>query len=93
MSALKVLIRAVDFPSDYNNARVHAQMENRITVNGEQRQFEAGTTLREVIGALGLDPERVAVELNRKIVKKDLWTTTPIESGAEIEIAQFVGGG
>ena len=68
-------------------------MENRVTVNGEQRQFEAGTTLREVFGALGLDPERVAVELNRKIVKKDLWTTTPVDSGAEIEIVQFVGGG
>ncbi|HKD10060.1 MAG TPA: sulfur carrier protein ThiS [Bryobacteraceae bacterium] len=68
-------------------------MENRVTVNGEQRQFAAGTTLREVIGALGLDPERVAVELNRAIVKKDRWETTPIDSGAEIEIVQFVGGG
>jgi len=87
------MLRALGFPSDYNNARVRAQMESQVTVNGEQRQFAAGTTLREVIGALGLDPERVAVELNRAIVKKDLWESTPVDSGAEIEIVQFVGGG
>ena len=43
--------------------------------------------------SLNLEPERVAVELNRVIVKRPLWDSTPVEAGAELEIVQFVGGG
>ncbi len=68
-------------------------IENRVTVNGEGRAFPAGTTLAEVVAALGLAPERLAIELNRCIVKRELWRSTPVDAGAEIEIVQFVGGG
>jgi thiamine biosynthesis protein ThiS len=67
--------------------------ENQVTVNGEHRNFPARTTLLEVVRALDLEPERVAVELNRAIVKRALWSDTTVENGAEIEIVQFVGGG
>jgi thiamine biosynthesis protein ThiS len=68
-------------------------IENHVTVNGERRSFPPGTTLIDLIGALGLAPERVAVELNRAIVKREFWPGTTVDSGAEIEIVQFVGGG
>jgi thiamine biosynthesis protein ThiS len=42
---------------------------------------------------LELAPERLAIELNRAIIKRELWETTPVDGGAEIEIVQFVGGG
>ena len=64
-----------------------------ITLNGEARSFAAGTTLYELIQALNLEPERVAIELNRAIVRRDLWAATVVESGAEIEVVMFVGGG
>lgn len=80
-------------PTDYNNPRVPVLIENRVTVNGESQIFPAGTTLAALIAALGLPPDRVAVELNRAIVKRDLWAETTFGSGAEIEIVQFVGGG
>ena len=80
-------------PKDYNNPRAHLSQENRVTINGESRLFASGTTLEGVIKALGLEPERVAVELDRGIVKRGLWSTTTFDSGAEIEIVQFVGGG
>ncbi len=80
-------------PHDYNNPRDLVSAENQVTVNGERRFFPAETTLLDVVRALGLEPERVAVELNRAIVKRDLWTSTRVDSGAEIEIVQFVGGG
>lgn len=67
--------------------------ENQVTVNGARRAFPSGTTLHDVIRTLHLEPERVAVELNRAIVKRDRWATTTVDSGAEIEIVQFVGGG
>jgi sulfur carrier protein len=67
--------------------------ENQVTVNGERRNFPPGTTLLDIVRALNLEPERVAIELNRAIVKRDTWSGTTIAGGAEIEIVQFVGGG
>jgi thiamine biosynthesis protein ThiS len=67
--------------------------QNQVTINGERHFFDAGTTLDDVLRTLGLEPERVAIELDRAIVKRDLWRTTTLDSGAEIEIVQFVGGG
>jgi len=67
--------------------------EYAVTVNGETRNFSPGTTLAGVVASLGLDPERLAIELNREIVRRPLWDTTTFEAGAEIEIVQFVGGG
>jgi len=63
------------------------------TVNGEPRTFVSGTTLLGVVQSLGLEPARVAVELDRHIVKREHWEQTPVESGAGIEIVMFVGGG
>jgi sulfur carrier protein len=80
-------------PTDYNNPRVPVPIENHVTVNGERRAFPAGTTLIDLVAALSLPPERVAIELNRAIVKRELWPETAVDSGAEIEIVQFVGGG
>jgi len=67
--------------------------ENQVTVNGERRSFTPETTLLDVVRALNLEPERVAIELNREIVKREKWPATLIAAGAEIEIVQFVGGG
>jgi thiamine biosynthesis protein ThiS len=65
----------------------------RITLNGERRVFPEGTTLLSLVRALNLEPERVAVELNRAIVRRDKWLETVVGAGAEIEIVMFVGGG
>jgi thiamine biosynthesis protein ThiS len=67
--------------------------EMQITLNGEARSFAAGTTLYGLIQALNLEPERVAIELNRAIVRRDLWAAMVVESGAEVEVVMFVGGG
>ncbi|HVW08744.1 MAG TPA: sulfur carrier protein ThiS [Bryobacteraceae bacterium] len=65
----------------------------QIRLNGEPRSFPAGTTLYGLVQALELAPERVAIELNREIVKRDSWAARQVESGAEVEIVMFVGGG
>jgi thiamine biosynthesis protein ThiS len=67
--------------------------EYRVTLNGESRTFPPETTLLDVVHALNLEPDRVAIELNRVIVKRDQWSGAIIADGAEIEIVQFVGGG
>jgi sulfur carrier protein len=68
-------------------------MDIGIVVNGERRAAPAGQTIAALLRDLGLDPARVAVELNRRIVKQPLWESTALSDGAELEIVQFVGGG
>jgi thiamine biosynthesis protein ThiS len=64
-----------------------------IKINGEEREFPAGLSLVELLQSLGLEPSRVAVELNREIVRREAWAGTRIRAGARLEIVQFVGGG
>jgi thiamine biosynthesis protein ThiS len=67
--------------------------EIEIVVNGQPRQTPAGQSLTELVIWLEVDPARVAIELNRSIIRRDHWDTTTIGQGATLEIVQFVGGG
>ena len=64
-----------------------------IIVNGETRQVEEGTTILTLLNLLALDPARVAVELDRLIVRAPEWPESRLHDGARIEVVQFVGGG
>ena len=64
----------------------------QIKVNGEAKEFPDGTTLRALVGSFKLTPEKVAIELNRRLVRSDKYDT-PLKSGDEVEIVTFVGGG
>ena len=64
-----------------------------ITINGEARQVPSGLNIGNLLLFLGLDPARVAVELNRSLVRKAEWEATTVQAGASVEIVTFVGGG
>ena len=65
----------------------------QIVVNGEPKQVPEGLNVLGLLANLGVDPERVAVELNRSIVRQIDWRDRQVEGGASVEIVQFVGGG
>ena len=65
----------------------------RVQVNGENREFAAGTTVPQLLEQLGLDPGRVAIECNLQILPKGKWEETKVAAGDRFEIVQFVGGG
>ena len=65
----------------------------RLTVNGEDKEVEAGATVAALVAQLGLGNERVAVEVNRKIVRRAGWPDTTLAEGDVVEIVHFVGGG
>jgi thiamine biosynthesis protein ThiS len=67
--------------------------EIQIVVNGQVRAATSGQNLIQLLGCLGVDPARVAVELNRSIIRREEWDKTEIGEGATLEIVQFVGGG
>ena len=64
-----------------------------ITVNGEPQTAPQGLTILGLLQQMELDPARVAVELDRRIVKQPYWPETVLRTGAQLEIVQFVGGG
>jgi thiamine biosynthesis protein ThiS len=64
----------------------------KIKVNGEQREVAEDTTLRALVGQFKLAPEKVAIELNRRLVRAEKYDT-PLGAGDDVEIVTFVGGG
>jgi thiamine biosynthesis protein ThiS len=68
-------------------------MEVAITLNGEIHRVAPGETLASLLARLGLDPEAVAVEVNRSIAPRSALASIPLNAGDEVEIVQFVGGG
>ena len=64
----------------------------RVFVNGELREVEI-STLAELITELDLPVARIAVELNREVVRRSDWDSTMLKDEDRIEIVHFVGGG
>ncbi len=65
----------------------------QITVNGDPKTVDAGTSVLGLIEALGLAAEHVAVERNTEIVPRAQHAATVLASGDTLEIVTFVGGG
>ena len=65
----------------------------RVELNGEPKELDEGATLSALIEQLSLAPERVAVELNRDVVRRADWPATRLSDGDRVEIVHFVGGG
>jgi thiamine biosynthesis protein ThiS len=64
----------------------------KITING-QEQTSDPITLAQLIEQLGMKQDRVAVELNRNIIRREKWPETNLAEGDRLEIVHFVGGG
>ena len=64
-----------------------------LTVNGESRECAEGMTVTQLLEQLGVQPERVVVEVNLTILKRAQHPQTALREGDRIEIVQFVGGG
>jgi sulfur carrier protein len=67
--------------------------EIQIVVNGQVRLVPEGQTLTQLLVSLEIAGDRVAVELDRKIVRRSEWDAITVGPGAMLEIVQFVGGG
>jgi len=66
----------------------------QVQINGEQRELAVTSVrLSELIAQLSLAPQRIAVEVNRQIVRRDDWERTEVHDGDRVEIVHFVGGG
>jgi thiamine biosynthesis protein ThiS len=64
-----------------------------ITINGQEREVPEHLTIDGLILHLALAPQRLAVEVNREIVRRANWPRAPLAEGDRVEIVHFVGGG
>jgi thiamine biosynthesis protein ThiS len=64
-----------------------------IRLNGDPYLLAAPLTVTALLQRLGIDPRRVAVEVNLTVVKRTAFDSTTIGEGDEVEIVNFVGGG
>ncbi len=65
----------------------------RISVNGREKELSDGITVLDMLHQLQLQPRRVAVERNEKIVRRSDFDTTTLSEGDRVEIVTLVGGG
>jgi sulfur carrier protein len=65
-----------------------------LIINGEPREFPGPSFgLSALVEKLGMKADRVAIELNREIVRREQWASVSLKDGDRLEIVHFVGGG
>lgn len=64
-----------------------------IRLNGNEHTIQAGTTVAKLLAQLGLPGDRVAVEVDREIVRRSDWEGKQLTPGVAVEVVHFVGGG
>ena len=64
-----------------------------VRINGEPREIPQGTTISALLALLRVTAERVAVEVNTRVVAKALHGSTELRPDDEVEVVTFVGGG
>ena len=70
--------------------------ENRrmtIFINGEALELDGVSTLAGLLDALELPKQRVAIELNKTVIRKQDWESTEVANNDKVEVVHFVGGG
>lgn len=64
-----------------------------IKINGKDEAIDSKLNLAELIKNKNLFPERIVVEYNLRVTRKDEWQKIILNEGDNIEIISFMGGG
>jgi thiamine biosynthesis protein ThiS len=70
-----------------------ARSRIRVRINGEDRELDDGATLGELLVSLGLAERRIAVAVNRDVIRRAERAATRLAAGDRVEILEAVGGG
>lgn len=65
----------------------------RITVNGESHEVADGSSIASLLDDLQVQTDRVAVELNLKVVDRGDFDQAVLHEGDRVEVLGFIGGG
>lgn len=65
----------------------------QLYINGEIKELPLKMNLIGVLEHFKLPSERIAIELNKEVVRRKDWVSTEIKEGDRLEVIHFVGGG
>lgn len=65
----------------------------KVFVNGETKEIASEINLVELLEKFSIPRERIAIELNKVVVRKKDWGNISIKDADRIEVVHFVGGG
>ena len=65
----------------------------KIFINGETKELAEEIKLNELLKHFSLPSERIAIELNREVIRKKDWENIKVNDGDKLEVIHFVGGG
>ena len=66
----------------------------KITVNGEEKEFDSPATVEKLVKSEVEDGyDRLAVAVNSGVVRKEKWSEIELKAGDEVEIVRPLQGG
>ena len=65
----------------------------QIMVNGQERTLEAPVTVAALLHQLGVQGQRVAVEVNLEIVPRSRHAEVELHDHDQVEVVYAIGGG
>jgi len=77
---------------DNNQTHTTAALVATVTINGQPVELAMPATVATLLEARQPRPP-FAVELNKRLVRRSAYATTPISNGDHLEIVTLVGGG
>jgi sulfur carrier protein len=64
-----------------------------IQLNGKPYSLSEGVNIDSLLEELSIPKDKVAIELNRKVLHKENYTKTVLKNNDQVEIVTFIGGG
>lgn len=64
-----------------------------VRINGSPEEVRDRITAAELVRERGLNPEAVVIEVNRRIIEREIWEEAVLSVGDSVELVSFVGGG
>ena len=64
-----------------------------IKVNGEDKSVPQNISILKLMELFKINKDRVVIELNKTILRKELFNSTLLSENDQLEIVTFVGGG
>lgn len=64
-----------------------------IQLNGEPSEIPTGETLETVLNRSNTPKNGIIVSLNRKVVRREFWNQTIVQSGDEVDVFTAFEGG
>ena len=64
-----------------------------IILNGAPHQVAPGATLANLVEALSLSNQAVALAVNRNVVPRQQWRERAMQPGDQVDVVRAIGGG